>query len=363
MGILFWYFVRQYLKILTLCFTGLTTIYLIIDFFEKLRKFLRHDAELTSMLMYFFCKVPGISFTLMPFAVLMTSLLTIGVLNKNQEITAMRSCGISLLHVTMPFLVVTGILIVILLELTAVVVPLANAKAEYIRTVEIQKKPQPMSFTTKDLWLHIHDNSIMHVQRVDPEGSQLHRVTLYRLNNQFSLNEWLSAASAHFTNGQWFLHNADQRLIESDGKVAITQCPVLPLELSLTPDDLKIWNFLEPEYMTLDQLGTHIERLRQEGHNATKFLVDYWRRVAFAFVPLIMTILGVSIGLLGMGTRTIGVAKGIGQALGISFLFWATNSVGLALGRGGVLPPVIAAWIACAMFFIVSLNLFLKVRY
>ena len=103
MGILFWYIVRHYLGILTLCLTGLTTIYLVIDFFEKLRKFLRHDAELTSMLLYFVCKIPDISFQLVPFAVLMASLLAIGLLNKSQEITAMRSCGVSIVHVTMPF--------------------------------------------------------------------------------------------------------------------------------------------------------------------------------------------------------------------------------------------------------------------
>ena len=85
--------------------------------------------------------------------------------------------------------------------------------------------------------------------------------------------------------------------------------------------------------------------------------------MAFAFVPVIMTILGVSIGLLETGTRTASIGKGIGQALIISFLFWATNSVGITLGKSGALLPVVAAWIACVMFFVVSLNLFLKVRY
>ena len=363
MNILFWYIVRHYLGILTLCLTGLTTIYLVIDFFEKLRKFLRHDAELTSMLLYFVLKIPDIAFQLVPFAVLMASLLAIGLLNKNQEITAMRSCGVSIFHVTMPFLAVAGLITVILLGLTAVVIPLANAKAEYIRTVEIQKKPQPLSFTNENLWLNIRNHALMHVQRVDPEGTHFHEVTLYRLNDQFSLEELLRADSAEFTDGRWLLHNVARRLVKSDGEVTMTQETTLPLTLSLTPDDLMTWNALEPEHMTLNQLGTHIEHLRQEKQNATKFLADYWRRVAFAFVPVIMTILGVSIGLLETGTRTASIGKGIGQALSISFLFWATNSVGITLGKSGALLPVVAAWIACVMFFVVSLNLFLKVRY
>lgn len=363
MSILFWYIVRHYLGILILCLTGLVTIYLVIDFFEKLRRFLRHDAELSSMLLYFFFKIPDISFQLAPFAVLMASLLAIGLLNKNREITAMRSCGVSLFHVTIPFLAVAGLVTVILLGLTAVVIPLANAKAEHIRTVEIRKKPQPLSFTSENLWLYMQGNALMHVQRVDPAGTQLHNVTLYRLNDQFTLDAVLTADGAAFANDRWTLHNVAQREIEPDGNVEMVHWTTLPLQLSLTPDDLVTWNALEPEHMTLNQLGAHIEHLRQEKNSVTRFLLDYWRRVAFAFVPIIMTILGVSIGLLEIGTRTVSIGKGIGQALGISFLFWATNSVGLTLGKSGALLPSVAAWIACVMFLIVSLNVFLKVRY
>lgn len=363
MGILFWYIVRHYLGILILCLTGLVTIYLVIDFFEKLRRFLRHDAELVSMVMYFLCKIPDIVFQLVPFAVLMASLLAIGLLNKNQEITAMRSCGVGIVHVTMPFLAVAGLVTAILLGLTAVVIPLANAKAEYIRTVEIRKKPQPLTFTSQNLWLGIRDHSLMHVERVDPNGTQLHKIAIYRLNDQFSMDAFFTANEAVYTDGQWFLRDVVQRIIKPDGEVETIQWTNVPLALSLTPEDLKTWDALEPEHMTLNQLSTHIEHLQQDKQNATKFLADYWRRVAFAFVPVIMTILGVSIGLLETGTRTTSVAKGVGQALSISFLFWATNSVGLTLGKSGALLPVVAAWIACAMFLIVSLNVFLNVRY
>ncbi len=363
MGILFWYIVRQYLGILTLCLTGLVTIYLVIDFFEKLRRFLRHDAELASMLLYFLCKIPDVSFQLAPFAVLMASLLTIGLLNKNREITAMRSCGVGIVHVTMPFLAVAGLLTATLLGLTAVVIPLANAKAAYIRTVEIQNKPQPLAFTSENLWLRVRNHSLLHVERVDPDGTRLRKVTVYRLNERFSLSAFLSADDAVYADRQWILRDVVQRVVEPDGGIARVQRASLPLALSLTPEDLKTWNALEPEHMTLNQLSAHIGHLQQEQQRATKFLADYWRRVAFAFVPLIMTILGVSIGLLETSTRTTSVGKGIGQALSISFLFWAVNSVGLTLGKSGALLPAVAAWIACVMFLIVGLNIFLKVRY
>ena len=41
MPILFRYLFREYAKIFMMCVSGLMTIYLVIDFFEKVRRFLR----------------------------------------------------------------------------------------------------------------------------------------------------------------------------------------------------------------------------------------------------------------------------------------------------------------------------------
>jgi len=362
MGILFWYILRQYVTTLTICLMGLTSIYLIIDFFEKLRKFLRFDAEMASILLYFAFKIPDISFKLAPFAALMATLLTIGILNRNHEITAMRSCGFSLWHLTAPFFAVALFGTGILLGFASIIIPLANAKAEQIKTVQITGKPQPLAFTAENLWLRIQNNTIIHIQEVAPDGFTLAGIHLYRLSPDFRVQSIMTAKEATYTSNGWTLNDVIQRKI-SGGPVQITNHQALPLTLSLTPEDLQTWISLEPEHMTLDQLGEHIEHLKQEGHNVTNFLTDYWSRISFAFVTLIMTMLGIALGLRGLDARGRSVAKGIGQALGISFLFWTANSVGIALGRSGALVPVVAGWIACFMFLSISLNFFLKIRY
>lgn len=122
MPILFRYLLREYGKIFTMCFSGLMTIYLVIDFFEKVRRFLRYDADWIDVLTYFLLKIPAISFQIAPLAVLMATLLTFGLLSRGHEITAMRSCGISLLWITSPFIVfASGITLVLLLDRKSVV--------------------------------------------------------------------------------------------------------------------------------------------------------------------------------------------------------------------------------------------------
>ena len=66
MGIIFWYIFRQYMKVFLLCMTAVLTVYLVVDFFEKLRNFLKEDADLIVMLSFFLYRIPDISFQLAP---------------------------------------------------------------------------------------------------------------------------------------------------------------------------------------------------------------------------------------------------------------------------------------------------------
>jgi lipopolysaccharide export system permease protein len=114
--------------------------------------------------------------------------------------------------------------------------------------------------------------------------------------------------------------------------------------------------------MSLYQLNDYIQHVAKDGHSPHRFLTDYWARIAYSFVPLVMTLLGVSVSFRGSGLRGVGVAKGLGQTLAIGFFFWAAHSVGIVLGRNGAVLPVIGSWIATAMFLMIGVNLFLKLK-
>ncbi|MEQ1846694.1 MAG: LptF/LptG family permease, partial [Nitrospira sp.] len=86
MTILFRYILREYSKIFGMCFSGLVTIYLVIDFFEKVRRFLRYESGIVPILTYFALKIPAISFQVAPFAILVATLLTLGLFARSNEI-------------------------------------------------------------------------------------------------------------------------------------------------------------------------------------------------------------------------------------------------------------------------------------
>lgn len=363
MTILFRYILREYAKIFLMCFSGLMTIYLVIDFFEKVRRFLKFDANMLDVLAYFVLKTPAISFQITPLAILMATLLTLGLLARNNEITAMRSCGISLIWIASPFLIFATAISMILLSFSSTVIPLALEKAEEIRLIRIEKKPAPMAVKAPRPWIRIGSDSLMHVAEVEIGGAILHRVHLYHFHNGFRLDRITEAATATYGPDGWLLRNGNQRRFHSNGSVTLVEFGQQPVELSLIPDDFSTWLAGDSETMTIRDMRGYMSRFKDEGSSFARLLTDYYGRLAFPFVAVIMVIVGIALSLRRSGVRGGTMAVGIGQAFVVGFCYWTTHSIAIALGRGGLLAPMLAGWIANLLFASFGLYLLLKVRY
>lgn len=362
MTILFRYMLREFVKVFAMCFLGLMTVYLVVDFFEKLRRFLRYDASLLTMLEYFALRTPFISFQVAPFAVLVATLLTLGVLSRNHEITAMRACGISLYRIASPFICFGLAMALALFGLSAVLIPVATAAADYVRTVKIEKKSGTLSFKADRPWVRLSNHVLMNVEVVDPDGTTLRSVRLYRLGSEFRLSEIVEAKELRYTRRGWYLINGIQRSLQPDGALVVEPFQFKPIVLDQTPADFHTAVTLESDEMTLRSLRAYAERLRREGYNFSRFLTDYHGRVAFPFVCVIMVIVGIALSLRQSGVRGSSMAMGMGQALFIGFFYWATHSVAIAFGRTAVLSPMMAGWAANLLYLSFGSYLFLRVK-
>ena len=363
MKILFRYLLREYAKIFGMCFAGLMTIYLVIDFFEKVRRFLRYDASWLDVLTYFALKTPGISFQIAPLAILMATLLTIGLLSRSHEITAMRACGISLPWIASPFLSLAIGTAIILLLFSSTVIPLASNKAEEIRAIRIEKKPSSTALKLPQPWARMGSDTILHVNTVAVGGQSLGGVQLFHFDRQFRLIDMTEAEEARYEDGAWTLHRGFTRTFPLDGTVTLHEFDHTPVPLTLIPDDFTTWLASDSEAMTFRDIREHTSRLYQSGSQIARLKTDYYGRIAFPFVTIIMVLVGIALSLRRSGTRGGSMAIGIGQALVVGFCYWATHSIAIAFGRGGALPPMIAGWMTNALFLSFGLYLMLKVRY
>ncbi len=363
MTILFRYMLREYVKVFTMCFAGLMSVYLVVDFFEKVRRFIRYDAEASDIMLYFIFMTPSITFQMAPLAVLMATLLTLGVFSKSHEITAMRSCGVSLYRMALPFLFFSLGVALVLFLFSAVVIPLSTTQAEYVKTAFIEKKDGPPTFKADRPWLQIGNQTLMNFDMVDPGGATLRGISLYHLGPDFKLNGITEAQEAHYRPQGWILIAGNHRQLQTDGRILMTDFETKPIELSQIPEDFDTWLSVGSEEMTLMDIRAYADRLRKGGFSAARFLTDYYGRVAFPFVSLVMVIVGIALGLRQSGVRGRGMARGIGQALAIGLLYWTVHQLAIILGRTEVLTPMVAGWFANGLFLSFGLYLVLKVRY
>ena len=363
MTILSRYLLREVFKYFFMAFAGLMTLYLVVDFFEKNRRFSDYDAPGTYVLLYFLYRLPEIAFLMAPLAVLLATLMSVGLLSRNNEVTAMRSCGISLFRVGLP---VVGFAVGVawaLFVISAVVMPWGLAQAEYVRIVDIEKRTLASNLKTKGVWIEVGDRSLMNIELVDPGGATLHGVTLYELGLGFQLQKVVEGKTARYTEAGWVLFEGRERRVFRDGRTTTTEFESRPMDLAQIPEDFGSWLSVESKHMTLLDLKAYAERLRRHGYSYFRFLTDYYDRMAFSFVSIVMALVGFALSLRMAGVRGAGMAMGMGQALVIAFLYWMTRSVSVALGHSGVLEPLVAGWFTNLLFFSFGFYLVLRVRY
>ncbi|HJV36511.1 LPS export ABC transporter permease LptG [Geomonas sp.] len=359
MRILSRYVAKAYLRMFGLCLGAFIAIYQVVDFMEKIARFTSHGAHWYHIALFFVTNTPEIISQALPLAVLMATLLTLGTLSMNSELTAMRSCGVSLARIASPILGISLILSLVSLTLGEVVIPKTYAQRIYIQDVLIQKKSPNTYFRQHNIW-HKEEAAILRASLFDPASNQLKGVTLWEQAPGTSAPlRRTDAASAILDQRGWVLQDAVVRDFQGGEIAATKKASQLRADLKLKPADLKVLGKYA-DSMTIVQLSRYCEKLRASGYDPTRYLAQMHSRFSMPFGCAVMAFLGIPFAL--RSGRSSGIAVGIGLSLGIGFLYVVVNSVIISFGQAGVLPPMVAAWTTNFIFLVVGVWLSLTVE-
>jgi lipopolysaccharide export system permease protein len=352
------YLVTEYLRNLMFITASFLCLFLIIDFFEKIRMFLSNHATVAQMGSYFLFRMPMIISQVLPAAVLVASLVTCGTLSKHSEITAMKANGISLYRIAFPILVIAAVTSATIFLLGEWVTPYTNDRAEHIRLIEVQKQPSMGSFKQDQIWYR-GQKGIYNFRFFDVRTNTLQGITIHYLDRQMNLVMRLDAEKGEWQGGRWLFHNVLIARFESGRFPLLTKLREQFVDLPESPADFKVVQ-KDVEVMGYFELKRYIEKLQAEGYDASRYVVDLHGKLAFPWVSIILAMIGVSFAL--RSERHGGVAQGIGIGLIIGFSYWLVYAFGLSMGRSGILPPLLSAWFANAVFVAAAMILVPRVR-
>ncbi len=272
-------------------------------------------------------------------------------MNKNNEIIALKSSGISIYLFLKPVFSIGLLFGVFLFFLSDTLVPITINKANTIWLKEVKKKSAVIT-KEKNIWIK-GNRSILHIKYYNPSNKTVSGVTLYYFDKNFDLIRRVDAKNGFYKSDKWVFHEVMEQIRDKETGNYQTVLHEKKIEkLDFLPDDLKRV-IKKSEEMNFKELYLYIKNIESEGYDATIYRVDLNAKIAFPFVCIIMSMVGVSIGI----RRQIRDALPIGVAIGIgiAFLYWIFYSFCVSLGYGGMIPPMIAVWTANLIFLCLAI--------
>ncbi|HEY8369210.1 MAG TPA: LPS export ABC transporter permease LptG [Thermodesulfobacteriota bacterium] len=358
-GILARYVGREYLRYLFLALVGFIVVYFVVDFFDRVGRFVQKDVPAKIVAEYFLARVPASAVQVMPIALLLASQLSLLVLARNNEIVAMRACGVSPGVVVLPLLGLAAIASLGTLALSELVVPPASARALAIERRYLDRPPSGLPERQRNVWYRA-DRSIYYISSVDRRENRLVDVTVFTFDDAFNLVRRVDAAEARYVGPDWEFRNVVERSFGPDGQVTTVQHEQARMPLPETPSQIARGQ-RELDAMSYAELKRNVEQLEARGYDVARYRTDLHSKLALPAAGIVMTLLGIPLAL-RVG-REGGTALGVVLTLALGFAFWVAISIGLAFGRSGVLPPAVAAWGPNVAFFLAGGYLFTAVRH
>jgi lipopolysaccharide export system permease protein len=357
MKLLHKYIVTEFIKLLIITLSAFISIFILIDFMEKVGDMVGKGVPVMDCFAYFLFKIPYIFSMISPIAVLLSVVLSIGILTRRQEITAIKAGGVGISGVVMPLLICGALLSVGSIFINEVISPITNRRAFNIEMKWLGKKPQGM-FNREGLWIRSPEG-IYNIMKINFSDNTMTGVTLNRLSDDFKATGTIKAKSVKWVKDKWVAEGAREFFITDRGSIKVGKQGNIELPLKMNPDDFSSIK-ASHENMNIWELKRYISKLKEEGYNATSYTVNMYSKISFPIVNFLMVLIGIPFAL--KEGRRNSIADSVAMSVAIGFSFWVIFEVSRSLGHSGVIPPIVAAAFTDVLFLAIGAYLFGSIR-
>jgi LPS export ABC transporter permease LptG/LPS export ABC transporter permease LptF len=365
------YIARDYAKVFLLGAVGLLGVFYIATFIDLADKLFRGEATSALLLRYFFFQTPQFVYFVIPMAVLVATLVTVGLLAKNSELTVMRACGISLYRIMAPILLFAAAGSAVLFAVEERVLAVSNREADRLNRV-IRGLPAQSSVLNRQ-WVAGTGGEMYRFDDFDPGANRFSRLWVYYLDQQsWGLDAIAYAESVTYTKdggsgartSEWLGRQGWLREFAPDAnntgqRILTRYTPFEERRLQLDSPGYFTVEAPDAAMMTYGQLREYITQLQSGGTYAARYMVSLQRKIAFPFVTVIMTMIAIPFA---VATGRRGALYGIGVGIVLAIVYYVALSLFGALGEGGMLGPILAAWAPNILFGAAALYMLLTVR-
>lgn len=332
-------------------------LFIIGDLFENLEDFLGVPNWIPVIIEYYLLFIPSTISYITAIAILLATLSSLGMLQKSNEISAMRTAGISIYRIALPLLVLALLISFAVTYINEKIAPQTLRESQILKMEHSEKTFEEI--ISDVTYFNPLTNRSYYFKSFNPKNNSATGVSIHELRADGKPYRRITAEEAAWLDERWWLFNGlvynfplNDIPIKRNLMKESFDFEVHPHDLMESKDELSYLGYMELKKSLERKSGFPLFVLRP-------LLVELHQKLALPVACFIMGLLGISFGLKrGRG----GMLAGVGISLVLGFLYYAIYSITGAMGNQGYLQPWLAAWGANILFGIIGIFFFVRLN-
>ncbi len=357
MKILNRYILKNFVRYLVLCLAVLVFIYIVINLFDNLGKFLAKNALVKDIFIYYLYLAPSYIVLLIPVASIMAVFFVFGFMTKHKELIALKTCGLNIDRL-FALIFITGVILSILTFIFQETVGVwAQARMFEHKQEKINKRPRRPSTRRSNFFYHGEDDWIYFIRRFDGVRKKIDGVILWQKTEKNRIKKRVDAAAGIYDT-IWKFRNATVREFDTLGNEIVNIHAHLEMsELKEKPRDF-LKRIKPLEEMNFLEIYTFVRKKARAGEDVAKEEVELNYRFSYPIITIIVLLITLPLSVV---LKKGGIAIGMGISIVLAFVYWGIIQSCRAYGVAGLMDPVLAAWFPNILFGVISTILILTV--
>lgn len=362
MRILTRYLLKSFFTTFAISLFCFVLVFDLVNVIENIGKFLESDATGGEIFLYYIYFTPFIIVLTTPIATLLAAIFSVGIAAKRNELLAMKAAGVSIYRLAAPLLGAGLLIAASLWVFGEFVMPEANLHKDEIKAEKIDRRGTTRGKVHSNQMFLGLEGRIFHFGTYNADAERGSQVAIETFVGN-RLKSITTAAEFYWQDSVWVGRDVEFREFKdfrTDAHPIVEwkeqyytfnsyhEKPTY-FQTWLSGDDALALGYLK--------LRRFIQVSRAIGRDVTPQVVDLYTKIAFPFINVIIILIGVA---LASNPRRSGLAISFGMSMAISFVFYTIVKIAIELGHQGTIPPLLAAWGANALFFLIGAFLLIR---
>ena len=316
------------------------TIYLLIDFFEKIDNFFEAGKPMSLIIEFFLLNIPFIIEQMSPVCILLAGVVTLGILNHSNELIALKSCGVPLRKITAPIIAAGLACTLLFLSMSQLVLPKTVATTNRIWNKEVKGKVA-LGIYRNGRYYYRGKEGFYSFARPDPRVNSFNFFSYASWNDAYELSSLISAKITNWDKDTWTLYGGQIQQAIGNDRFSTAVFKIRNLPFPESPDI-----FFVPAYhsMELSLVDLYKETKHKNSPEETdRALAEFYGRISYTLLGLPLLLLGLPLLLLVYRKWGRDLSLAIPVSCGMAFTCWGVWATLQSLAKASYLNPMIAA--------------------